>query len=192
MYAYLQGKLTEIDLTHVVVDCGGVGYQLKISLNTHSALKDKDQVKIFTYFQVREDAHILYGFAEPSEKALFEQLISVSGVGGNTALMMLSSMSAPELYQAIAGQNLLALKRIKGIGEKTAARIVLELKDKIKIDVESSPVFLQSDRKKQEALVALANLGLPKATIETRVDKILQENADISVADIIRKALKNP
>lgn len=197
MIAYLDGKLAQIDPAFAVIECNGVGYLVKITLNTYSQIKEKERVKLMTYFQVREDAQILYGFSNPREKVLFEQLISISGVGGNTALMILSSISAEELYMAIQTEDTLALKRVKGIGAKTAGRIILELKDKIKLDGEvSSPGVgqqLAQTSKKQEALTALANLGLPKNQMSKRIDKIVQEaGGDISVEDIIKKALRNP
>lgn len=196
MIAYLQGKIAQIDPTFVVIDCGGIGYLSKISLTTYSHIRDKSTVKLHTYLQVREDAHVLYGFYDSNEKMLFEQLISVSGVGGNTAIMILSSIQVADFYQAIQSEDVQSLKRVKGIGAKTAGRIILELKDKIKMEGISggskgsgSPV----GQKKLEAITALSNLGLPKSAMEKRVDQILKQNgSDISVADIIKLALKNP
>jgi len=166
-------------------------------LNTYSQIKEKEKVKLMTYFQVREDAQILYGFSNPREKVLFEQLIGISGVGGNTAIMILSSISAEELFMAIQTEDTLALKRVKGIGAKTAGRIILELKDKVKLEGEVSSVGvghqLAQNSKKQEALTALANLGLPKAQMSKRIDKIVKDaTGDLSVEEIIKKALRNP
>ncbi|MFN0200250.1 MAG: Holliday junction branch migration protein RuvA, partial [Bacteroidia bacterium] len=131
MIAYIEGKIAHKEPTHVVIDCHGVGYFIKISLHTYTQVQNLESVKLHTYFQVREDAHILYGFFDIKEKNLFEHLLSVSGIGGNTALTMLSATSAGELSSLIRTQNVLQLKRIKGIGQKTAERIVLELKDKL-------------------------------------------------------------
>ncbi|MEM6801007.1 MAG: Holliday junction branch migration protein RuvA [Bacteroidota bacterium] len=197
MIAYLDGKLAQLDPSFAVIECNGVGYLVKISLNTYTQIKGKDKVKLMTFFQVREDAQVLYGFSNAREKVLFEQLISISGVGGNTAIMILSSISPEELYMAIQSEDTLALKRVKGIGAKTAGRIVLELKDKIKLDGEivSAGVGqkLAESSKKQEALTALANLGLPKAQMSKRIDKILADaQEELSVEMIIKKALKNP
>ena len=197
MIAYLDGKLAQLDPAFAVIECNGVGYLVKISLNTYTQIKGKEKVKLMTFFQVREDAQVLYGFSNAREKVLFEQLISISGVGGNTAIMILSSISPEELYMAIQSEDTLALKRVKGIGAKTAGRIVLELKDKIKLDGEvvSAGVGqkLAESSKKQEALTALANLGLPKAQMSKRIDKILAEaKEELSVEMIIKKALKNP
>ncbi|MEM8892087.1 MAG: Holliday junction branch migration protein RuvA [Bacteroidota bacterium] len=197
MIAYLDGKLAQIDPSFAIIECNGIGYLVKISLNTFSQIKKKEKVKLLTYFQVREDAQVLYGFSNAREKVLFEQLISISGVGGNTAIMILSSISPEELYMAIQSEDTMALKRVKGIGAKTAGRIVLELKDKIKLDGEiASPGVgqkLAESSRKQEALTALANLGLPKAQMSKRIDKILAEGGgDLSVEQIIKQALRNP
>ena len=196
MIAYLEGKVAQLEPTFVIIDCGGIGYLVKITLNTYTQIRDKSSVKLHTYLQVREDAHILYGFFQDREKSLFEQLISISGVGGNTALMILSSISASDLYAAIQNEDTLALKRIKGIGAKTAGRIILELKDKIKIEGSVPAGVLQggsSSMLKQEALAALTNLGLPKTIMAKRVDRIIQEQGgEISVEEIIKLALRNP
>lgn len=195
MIAFVSGNLVEIQPTHAIIDCGGIGYMVRISLNTYNAVREKKIVKLHTHFLVREDSQQLYGFENVQEKMLFEQLIGISGVGGNTALMILSSLSPEDLYQAIRSEDALALKRVKGIGAKTAARIILELKDKIKLD-EGSFVSGSASGKsqmKEEALAALVNLGLNKALMLKRVDKILKDNGpDISVAEIIKLALRNP
>ena len=196
--AYLRGSISILEPTHVVIDCGGVGYLAKISLNTYTQIQGKKEVQIFTYLQVREDAHVLYGFAESREQALFEQLISISGVGGNTAMMILSSISAGELFHAIRNEDVNALKRVKGIGAKTAGRIILELKDKFRLDelAAASPTGASTGDahiRKQEALVALTNLGLPRATMEKRLERIFQETeGSISVEEAVKLALRNP
>ncbi|MEM6628585.1 MAG: Holliday junction branch migration protein RuvA [Bacteroidota bacterium] len=200
MIAYLQGKIAQLEPTYVIVDCQGVGYMARISLATFSTLQGKNEAKVFTYLQVREDAHILFGFAEPAEQQLFEQLISISGVGGNTALMILSSMSAEELVAVIRGGDEASLKRVKGIGGKTAARIVLELKDKIKIEgvapasgEAKTPIWEPDPLRKvrQEALIALQTLGFTPKSVEKKVDQVLQNlGGDAKVEDIIKAVLK--
>lgn len=198
MIAYIRGSISMLEPTHVVVDCGGVGYLARISLNTYSQIKDKKEVQIFTYFHVREDAQVLFGFVDKKEQNLFELLISISGVGGNTALMILSSISADELFQVIGSEDVNALKQVKGIGAKTAGRIILELKDKLKLD-EMAQVSGGGGNtgnvkaKKQEALIALTNLGLPKAAMEKRLDRIFKDaEAEISIEDVVKLALRNP
>lgn len=182
----------------MVIDCNGVGYLVKISLNTYTKIQGKKEVQLFTYLQVREDAQVLFGFAEPIEQELFEHLISISGVGGNTAMMILSSISSNELFHAIRNEDVNALKRVKGIGAKTAGRIILELKDKLKLDNladgdQSGGIPGDLHAKKQEALVALTNLGLPRATMEKRLERIFQETeGDISVEQAVKLALRNP
>lgn len=196
MIAYLHGKIAQLDPTFVVIDCGGIGYLAKISLTTYTNIQGKETIKLYTYLQVREDAHILYGFSEEKEKVLFEQLISVSGVGGNTAIVILSSVKVKDFYQAIQMEDIATLKRIKGIGAKTAGRMILELKDKIKIDglsLDSKSGASGIAPKRAEAIIALTNLGFPKTTMEKRVDQILKKiKSDISVEEIIKRALKNP
>jgi Holliday junction DNA helicase RuvA len=178
-----------------VIDCGGVGYLVKISLNTHQLIQGKTEVKLHTHLMVREDAQILYGFADRAERSLFEHLISVSGVGGNTALAILSSTPASDLLQAIASEDTAALKRVKGIGAKTAGRIVLELKDKLKVD-ELATVNLRSGgdaQKTQEASLALISLGFSKQDVSKRLEQIFkQHGTDLSIQEIIKLALKNP
>ncbi|MDP5169267.1 MAG: Holliday junction branch migration protein RuvA [Bacteroidia bacterium] len=197
MIAYLKGELAHLDPALAIVDCGGVGYGVKISLNTYEAIQGKKQVRLWTHFSVREDAQILYGFAEESERKLFELLISISGVGGNTALMILSSLSPAELYDAIRSEQINTLKGVKGIGAKTAGRIVLELKDKIELlgaTASGSTSFSSGsgEQKKQDALQALQQLGMPKATMVKRVEQIIKDSgSDVSVEEIIKLALRN-
>ncbi len=196
MIAYVEGKIAHIEATHAIVDVGGIGYQIRISVNTYSRIKDKEKVKLHTFFQVREDAQTLYGFDEAQEKSLFEQLISISGVGGNTAMVILSSISATDLIIAIRSGDAMALKQVKGIGAKTAGRIILELKDKIgAVGGESSSSASSSNNltaNKVEALAALAQLGLSKADAGKRIDKVIKANGtDISVEQIIKLALRN-
>jgi holliday junction DNA helicase RuvA len=196
--AFVQGKISEIEPTYAVIDCGGIGYQVKISLNTYTRIREqKEAVKLHTYLQVREDAQVLYGFAAKAERQLFEQLIGVSGVGGNTALVILSSLSPADLVQAVATEDVNTLKRVKGIGAKTAGRIVLELKDKLGVDLgeSSAPTADGSssvNERRAEALAALAQLGLNKQAITTQVDRLLKEQgAGLSVEEIVRLVLRN-
>ncbi|MDX1906468.1 MAG: Holliday junction branch migration protein RuvA [Bacteroidia bacterium] len=195
MIAFVRGKLAQLDPTFAIVDCGGVGYLVRISLNTYSHLRGQEEVRLFTYLQVREDAHVLYGFSRQEEQSLFELLISVSGVGGNTALVILSSIPPDDLRLAIASGDELGLKRIKGIGPKTAARIVLELRDKAGVGVPDTAGQRQpgdQSRRRQEALAALMTLGMPKPEMEKRLDKILQEQgSDLPVEQLVKLALRN-
>jgi holliday junction DNA helicase RuvA len=199
MIAYIDGKLAEKAPTHVVIDCNGVGYLIKISLHTYGQIQQAvDKLKLYTYYQVREDAHVLYGFAEMKEKNLFELLISVSGIGGNTALTILSGMSPSELGEAIRSQKTNVLKGVKGIGPKTAERMVLELKDKISPELTegagsitgtaSTPV--KDARKKEEAVTALVQLGFNRTQVEAKVNDILKKQPDMAIADLIRMAMK--
>jgi len=195
--AFVRGNIAELEPTHVVIDCQGVGYMVRISLNTYQHLQGKKDTKLYTHHQVREDAQILYGFFEQSEQHLFELLISVSGVGGSTGLAILSSSTPQDLLQAIANEDTAALKRIKGIGAKTAGRIVLELKDKM--DVKSMPAGSPSgaaaapvSSRKQEAMIALMNLGFSRAEVSKRIDQITKKHgADLSVEEVIKLALRN-
>ncbi len=190
MIAYLNGKLAHKDPAFVIIECHGVGYQVRISLNTYSKLGDTEAVKLFTYHMIKEDSQDLYGFLEMAEKALFMQLIGVQGVGGNTAMTILSSIEPKELYQVIETENLTRLKQVKGIGAKTASRIILELKGKLVLDGSSTPLTA-GGRMREEAIAALVSLGLPKAAMETRVDAILKAaGPDITIERVIKDALK--
>ncbi|WP_028663915.1 Holliday junction branch migration protein RuvA [Runella zeae] len=196
MIAYLNGKLAHKDPAYLIMDVGGVGYEVKISLQTYSALPNLGEVcKVLTYQQIREDAHILYGFAELTEKNLFLDLISVSGVGSATALIMLSSLSAPEIKQAIVGEDVRLIQTIKGIGSKTAQRVIIDLKDKIKKEGLTAPqpsIFLGANSQiRNEAIAALVMLGIPKPTAEKSVDTILKREGDqITVEQLIKLALR--
>ena len=197
MIAYLNGKIAQKDAAFVIMDVGGVGYEVKISLQTYAALPNPGEAaKIFTYQQIREDAHVLYGFSEPDEKTLFLDLISVSGVGAATALIMLSSLSAPEIKQAIASENLKVIQTIKGIGAKTAQRILIDLKDKMKKEnllfpTSSGAASVANSQARSEALAALIMLGIPKPAAEKSVDTIIKrEGEQISVEQLIKLALR--
>ena len=199
MIAYLKGKLTYKDPTFVIVDISGVGYQVKISLQTYSKIKDEEHIMLLTYLHIKEDGHTLFGFKEEDEKRLFLHLLSISGVGPNTALMILSSLSSDELEQAIYQEDFRTIQNVKGVGAKTAQRIVLELKDKIRKtglgDQTQIPSgFMQSGNKiREEALQALVTLGFPKATAEKNIAAILKKTgSEISLEELIKASLKAP
>ena len=191
MITHLRGKLVEKNPTEIVVECGGVGYLVHISLHTYSLLPSEEAVSIYTHLQVKEDSHSLYGFMEVSERAIFRLLISVSGIGANTARTMLSSLSPEELRDAIAASNVGTIQSVKGIGLKTAQRVIIELKDKIlKIyDLEELSTPLDNTNK-EEALSALEVLGFARKQSEKMVDKILKASPSLSVEDIIKQTLK--
>ena len=189
MIAYLEGKLTEKTPTHVVVDCGGVGYFVKISLNTFSKIEDTDKIKIFTQLQVREDAHTLFGFHTTNEREMFNHLISVSGIGATTAMIMLSSMTPEEIAFAISHGDVASIQRIKGIGAKTAQRVIIDLKDKvIKSDLVSENMFVANNTNQNDALTALLSLGFDRKKAEKAVSRVLKP--DQTVEEIIKEALK--
>ena len=193
MFAYISGKLAHKEPTFAVIDVQGVGYQISISLSTYTALPLSGQCKLHTYLQVREDAHNLYGFHELAEKNLFLLLISVSGIGANTALVMLSSMSVSEIQTAIASGDVKAVQSIKGIGLKTAQRVILELKDKVQKEVGNVPAAAANQQSaiRDEAVLALITLGYAKNVAEKNVTKILKTKGnDVKVEEVIKEALK--
>jgi Holliday junction DNA helicase RuvA len=196
MIAFLRGKLVHKDPTFVNIDVGGVGYHVIISLATYSDIKEQENIFLYTHLAIREDAHILFGFSKEAEKKLFQQLISVNGVGPSTAIVMLSYMDSAELKSAIVHENAAALQSIKGIGGKTAQRVIIELKDKLKKeswDESQSPVFATGHNTlRKEALSALLTLGLPKAAAEKSVDAVLKKSGNtITLEDLVKQALKN-
>jgi Holliday junction DNA helicase RuvA len=195
MIAYLEGKFAHKDPTHVLIDVGGIGYDVKISLNTYSFIKDHPQGKLYTHFHVKEDAHTLFGFYEESEKKRFLDLISISGVGPSTGIMILSSLSPEELQNAIVSDDVHTIQGVKGIGLKTAQRIILELKDKMKKEgileksIENTPVI--DNTLKSEALSALTTLGISKPASIKTIDQIVREHGhDIKLEELIKLALK--
>jgi len=195
MIAYLKGKLAYKDPTHLIIDVGGVGYDVKISLTTYSQVKDKEDILIQTYLHIKEDAHTLFGFYEISERKRFLDLLSINGVGPSTALMILSSLDAQELQSAIANEDVKTIQGVKGIGAKTAQRIVLELKDKMRKEglldktIEIQPKI--NNTLKSEALSALMTLGITKSIAEKTVAIILKEHGEeISLEELIKLALK--
>lgn len=192
MISHLNGKLVEKSPTDVVIECGGVGYFVNISLHTYSGISGNENIKLYTHLQVREDAHTLYGFFEKSEREIFRLLISVSGVGASIARTMLSSMSPVQIRDAIALNDVNAIQSIKGIGAKTAQRVILDLKDKIAKIYGIDEVSEHRDNtSKNEALSALEVLGFSRKQTEKLVDRILISNPDLSVEGIIKEALKN-
>lgn len=192
MIAYVQGPLVEKEPTHVVVACGGVGYHVRISLNTYSAVQPLAEARLYTHFQVKEDGQTLFGFYDRAEKHLFEQLITVNGVGGNTALLLLSSHKPTELQTAIAREDVALLKRVKGIGQKTAERIVLELKGKMNLGQGLTGVLGTAAKAsvREEALAALQNLGFARNLVEKRVDEALRTDPAASLEAVIKAGLK--
>jgi len=195
MIAYLRGKLVHKEPTHIIVDVGGVGYQASISFNTFSEIKDKEEIRIATHLVVREDAHILFAFATEAEKTMFMNLISVNGVGPNTAMMVLSSLTSSELRSAILRDDTATLQAVKGIGGKTAQRLVLELKDKMKKtggDESLTLTGIVSNTLRNEALTALMTLGIVRAAAEKSIDTVLKKSGNtISLEDLVKQALKN-
>jgi holliday junction DNA helicase RuvA len=196
MISFLKGRLVQKFPTHVVIDVSGVGYHVNISLQTFSEIKDQENVLLYTHLSIREDAHVLFGFSNEAERKLFQQLISVNGVGPNTAIVMLSYMSSSEIKTAIVSDDALALQKIKGIGGKTALRVIIELKDKLKKESwdDSNPPLSVGPHNtvRREALSALLTLGLPKATAEKSVDTVLKKSGNtITLEDLVKQALKN-
>ncbi|NAY92796.1 Holliday junction branch migration protein RuvA [Muricauda sp. JGD-17] len=192
MITHLRGKLVEKNPTHVIVECNGVGYFLNISLHTFSLLKDQENIHLFTHLLIKEDSHTLFGFAEKSERDVFRLLLSVSGVGSSTARTMLSSLSPLEVKNAIANGDVPSIQAVKGIGAKTAQRIILDLKDKILKVHDIGEVSLQTNNtNKEEALSALEVLGFARRQSEKIVDKVLSQDSSLSAEDIIKLALKN-
>ncbi|MCB0409686.1 MAG: Holliday junction branch migration protein RuvA [Flavobacteriales bacterium] len=191
MIAQIKGRLVEKTPTYVVIDCNGVGYQLNISLNTFSKLGEDESCLLFTHFVVREDAQLLYGFKDKNERELFRLLISVSGVGSSTAMMILSSLSPDEIKGAIMNGDVNTLKSIKGIGAKSAERIIVDLKDKIgKVELTGKISVFANNTIKDEALSALIMLGFAKAPAEKMLDKIFAQTSDITVEELIKRTLK--
>lgn len=196
MIAYLDGTLAYKEASYVLIDVAGVGYEVHTSLQTYSTLPATNQrVKLFTHHHVREDAQTLFGFATSDEKALFLDLVSVSGIGPNTALGMLSAMPPAEMRTAIVSENVRAVQAIKGIGPKTAQRLILELKDKMRragVVSDGSPTYRQqANPVREEALAALVALGFQKAAAEKSVDELLtRAGGNITVEDLIRQALR--
>lgn len=191
MYEFIEGKLEYINPSSVVVNVSGVGYHIEISLTTYTEIKDKVNARILTHHVVREDAHQLYGFSTAKERQLFRHLISVNGIGVNTARMILSSMNTDELLVSIVKEDVNAIKSVKGIGLKTAQRVILELKDTLsKIDIEISSVGTFGNKNKEEALLALQTLGFNKLIVDKALEKLIEKDANQTVEGLIKQALK--
>jgi holliday junction DNA helicase RuvA len=191
MYEFIQGEIAELNPAYVVIQTGGIGFSIHISLNTFSALNGRKEARLLTHFIVREDAHLLYGFATASERELFRNLLSVNGVGAATALMMLSSLSTDEIVAAIATDNVNILKSVKGIGVKTAQRIIIDLKDKVaKVQTPEQILFPGDNTIRNEALSALVMLGFARKEADTALGKVLKENPGATVETVIKLTLK--
>lgn len=196
MYDFLEGRLAEVVPTYVVLDIGGVGYLLQISLSCYSEINGKKEAKLYTHLHVREDVMQLYGFYKKEEREMFRLLISVSGIGTNTAILMLSGLSIDEIKHSVLTDDVGLIVRVKGLGQKTAQRLILELKDKVGNICSDSDVAgahkkqLKGNTIKNEALSALEMLGFNKKTGEKALDKVLQKNPNLGVEDMIRDALK--
>lgn len=190
MIGRLNGRLIEKNPTDLVIECAGVGYEVKISLNTFSQLGNEEAITLFTKLIVREDAHILYGFANKEEREMFNHLISVSGIGPNTAMIMLSSLVPDEIAQAIINEDVPTIQKIKGIGTKTAQRVIIDLKSKVsKMELSSENIFSSNNRNRFDALNALVSLGFDKKSAEKVLDKI--DTGNQSVEELIKEALRN-
>ncbi len=191
MIEHLKGRLAEFSPAHAIIECNGVGYYCHITLNTFSKLGDSEQVTLKTHLAIREDAHSLYGFYDENERTMFRLLISVSGVGTSTGRMILSALSPGELAAAIDSENVDILKSIKGIGTKSAQRIIIDLKDKVQNAGDSVDISQASGNTiKIEALSALVVLGFDKKSGEKALDKVLEENPETSLDELIKQALK--
>ncbi len=192
MITHIKGRLVEKNPTDVVIDCAGVGYILHISLHTFSLLPEGETLKLYTHLQVKEDSHTLFGFAEKSEREIFRLLISVSGIGASTARTMLSSLHPDQIKDAIASNDVATIQSIKGIGAKTAQRVIIDLKDKIlKVYNIDEVSVSQSNTNKDEALSALETLGFNRKLAEKAIDRVLKITPKETVENIIKQALKN-
>lgn len=192
MFEYIKGNVVSLKPSHIVLEANSVGYFINISLNTYTQLNGKESAKVIVHQVIREDAHVLYGFATESERELFRMLISVNGIGSNTAIMMFSSLSPDEISSAILNENVNLLKSIKGIGVKTAQRVIIDLKDKLGKSLVSEQIVASTDNTiRIEALSALVMLGFAKKPVEKELDKILTAQPNLSVENVIKLALKS-
>ena len=195
MIGYLKGKIAQLDPARVVVDVHGVGYEIYISLNTYGAIKDSEDIKLYTYLHIKEDAHTLYGFSSNHEKDIFLKLISISGIGPGTGIMITSSMGVDEIKTAIIQEDVTAIQRVKGVGVKTAQRVILELRDKVKREGLEDRIINTGQSEKgpvrSEALSALITLGINKNAAEKSIDTVLKHSdPGISLEELIKQALK--
>jgi len=196
MIAFIEGRMVEKEPTHVVINVGGIGYHINISLETFSQIKSKENIKLHTYLHVKEDSHTLFGFFTQEERKVFLHLLSISGVGPSTGLMIQSSLSSKELFSAIVHEDTRTIQAVKGIGGKTAQRIILELKDKFRkegfIDKSSELLPVIDNTLRNEALTALITLGINKSVAENSVDAILKRTGNqITLEELIKQALKS-
>jgi Holliday junction DNA helicase RuvA len=192
MITHIRGKLVEKNPTSAIIECNGIGYYLNISLNTYSKIPDSESVKLYTYLSIKEDSHTLFGFSDKVEREIFKLLISVSGVGPSIARTMLSSMSPEQIQHAIASEDVATIQSVKGIGTKTAHRVIIDLRDKIVKTYQLTEDSLQSDNTiKEEALSALEVLGFSRKQVEKLILKIIQEAPETTLENIIKQALKN-
>ena len=192
MITHLKGKLVEKSPTNVVIEVNGIGYWVNISLTTFSQIPDNENIKLYTHLQVKEDSHSLYGFYSKKEREIFRLLISVSGVGTSTARTMLSSLDPQQVVEAISSNNVSIVQSVKGIGSKTAQRLIIELRDKILKIYDLDETYVNSNNTtREEALSALEVLGINKKSSERIVDLVIKENPDISVEEIIKETFKN-
>lgn len=192
MLEYIKGTIVSLKPSHIILESNSVGYFVNVSLNTYTQLNGKESTKIFVHEVIREDAHLLYGFATESERELFRLLVSVNGIGSNTAIMMFSSLSPDEISNAILNENVNLLKSIKGIGVKTAQRVIIDLKDKIGKSPIGEQIVAPTDNTiRIEALSALVMLGFAKKPVEKELDKILAAQPNLSVENVIKLALKS-
>ena len=192
MITHLKGKLVEKSPTNVVIEVNGIGYWVNISLTTFSQIPDNENIKLYTHLQIKEDSHSLYGYYSKKEREIFRLLISVSGVGTSTARTMLSSLDPQQVVEAISSNNVSIVQSVKGIGSKTAQRLIIELRDKILKIYDLDETYVNSNNTtREEALSALEVLGINKKSSERLVDNIIKENQDISVEEIIKETLKN-
>ncbi|RZP08020.1 MAG: Holliday junction branch migration protein RuvA [Flavobacteriales bacterium] len=190
MITQIKGRLVEKSPTELVIDCNGLGYLVNISLNTFSLLSDSENISLYTHLQVKEDSHTLFGFYEKTERNLFRKLISVSGIGASTARTMLSSLNPEEIQRAILSENVSTIQSVKGIGLKTAQRVIIELRDKVSGINEGSDLNLNLvNSKREESLSALEVLGYSRKQTSKVVDKLISEISEISVEEIIKNAL---
>ncbi len=192
MITHISGKLVEKNPTFAIIECNGIGYYINISLHTFSKIPDVEAIKLYTYLSVKEDSQTLFGFSDKVEREVFKLLISVSGVGTSIARTMLSSMTPEQIQHSIASEDVATIQSVKGIGAKTAQRVIIDLKDKIVKTYLLSEDYVKSDNTiKDEALSALEVLGFSRKQVEKLVHKIIQESPDTTLENIIKRALKN-
>jgi len=192
MIDYIKGAITRVTPTFLTIETGGVGYFVNISLNTFTRLDGKNEYKLLVHEVIREDSHQLFGFADKEERDIFRLLISVTGVGAATARMMLSSLNPAEVEKAVIGSDVNTLKSVKGIGLKTAQRIIVDLKDKVGKQAGTGEIFAFTDNtKREEALSALVMLGFARSAVLKTLDRIVREEKNLTVEEIIKRALKN-